>query len=185
MMGWYWQGKPKNSDKNLCHVTLSSTNATCIDPGTNPGIRGERLATDSWATAWPFNNVDMSALKMNTACFSVGSCRRVYAASQPREAHQHRLHRLEKLRFRVVYLTDIKRFCFHGGLHVTSWSLICGTLRRLGGVVVSVLATRPKGCGFEPGQGDGFLRAIKIRSTPSSRMGSKAGRSRVVRFYDM
>jgi hypothetical protein len=41
--------------------------------------------------------------------------------------------------------------------------------------VVSVLATGPKGVGFEPGQGDGFLRAIKIRGTPSSRMGSKAG----------
>jgi hypothetical protein len=33
--------------------------------------------------------------------------------------------------------------------------------------VVSVLATGPKGCGFKPGRGDGFLRAIKIRSTPS------------------
>jgi hypothetical protein len=39
--------------------------------------------------------------------------------------------------------------------------------RRLGDVVVSVLATGPKGCEFQPGQGDGFLRAIKIRSTPS------------------
>jgi hypothetical protein len=58
-------------------------------------------------------------------------------------------------------------------------------LGRLGGVVVSVLATAPKGCGFKPGQGDGFLKAIKIRSTPSSRMGSKAGRSHVVKFYDM
>jgi hypothetical protein len=48
-------------------------------------------------------------------------------------------------------------------------------LCRLGGVVVSMLATGPKGSGFEPSQGDGFLRAIKIRSTPSSRMGSKAG----------
>jgi hypothetical protein len=56
---------------------------------------------------------------------------------------------------------------------------------RLGGVVVSVLTTGPKGCGFEPGQGDGFLREIKIRSTPSSRMGSIAGRSHVVRFYGM
>jgi hypothetical protein len=37
----------------------------------------------------------------------------------------------------------------------------------LGGVVVSVLATGPKGCGFEPGKGDGFLRAIKTHSTPS------------------
>jgi hypothetical protein len=33
--------------------------------------------------------------------------------------------------------------------------------------VVSVLATGPKRRGFEPGQGDGFLRAIKIRNTPS------------------
>jgi hypothetical protein len=37
----------------------------------------------------------------------------------------------------------------------------------LGGVVVSVLATGSKGGGFERGQGDGFLRAIQIRSTPS------------------
>jgi hypothetical protein len=56
---------------------------------------------------------------------------------------------------------------------------------RFSGVVVSVLATGSKGCGFEPGQGDGFLRAIKIRSTPSRRMGSKAGRSHVLRFYGM
>jgi hypothetical protein len=34
--------------------------------------------------------------------------------------------------------------------------------------VVSVLAAGPKGCGFKPDQGDGFLRAIKIRSTLSS-----------------
>jgi hypothetical protein len=33
--------------------------------------------------------------------------------------------------------------------------------------VVSVLATEPKGRRFEPKQGDVFLRAIKIRSTPS------------------
>jgi hypothetical protein len=39
--------------------------------------------------------------------------------------------------------------------------------RRLSGVVVSVLATGLKGRGFKPGRGDGFLRAIKIRSTPS------------------
>jgi hypothetical protein len=56
---------------------------------------------------------------------------------------------------------------------------------RLGGVVVSELATGPKGSGVEPGQGDGFLRAIKIRSTPYPRMGSKAGRSHVVKLYGM
>jgi hypothetical protein len=38
---------------------------------------------------------------------------------------------------------------------------------RLGGVVVSVLATGPKGREFEPGQGNGFLRTIKNRSTPA------------------
>jgi hypothetical protein len=32
---------------------------------------------------------------------------------------------------------------------------------------VSVHATGPKGCGVEPGQGDGFLRATKIHSTSS------------------
>jgi hypothetical protein len=50
---------------------------------------------------------------------------------------------------------------------------------RLGGVVVSVLTTGPNGWRFEPGQGHGFLRAIKIRSTPSSQVGSKAGRSKI------
>jgi hypothetical protein len=33
--------------------------------------------------------------------------------------------------------------------------------------VVSVLATGPKSRGFIPGRGDGFLRAIEIRNTPS------------------
>jgi hypothetical protein len=33
--------------------------------------------------------------------------------------------------------------------------------------MVSVLTTGPKVCGFEPGQGHGFLRAMKVRSTPS------------------
>jgi hypothetical protein len=33
--------------------------------------------------------------------------------------------------------------------------------------MVSVLATGSKGRGFKPGRGDGFLRVIKVRSTPS------------------
>jgi hypothetical protein len=53
------------------------------------------------------------------------------------------------------------------------------------GAVVNVLDTGPKGCAFEAGQGDGFLRAIQILCTPSSRMGSKAGRSHVVRICGM
>jgi hypothetical protein len=39
-------------------------------------------------------------------------------------------------------------------------------LCRFGDVVVSALAIGPDVRGFDPGQGDGFLRAIKIRSTP-------------------
>jgi hypothetical protein len=33
--------------------------------------------------------------------------------------------------------------------------------------MVSVLTTGLKGCGFEPGQGDGFLSSIIVRSPPS------------------
>jgi hypothetical protein len=40
--------------------------------------------------------------------------------------------------------------------------------------MVSVLAIGTKVRGFKLGQGDAFLRAIKIRSTPSFRGGSKA-----------
>jgi hypothetical protein len=37
----------------------------------------------------------------------------------------------------------------------------------LGGVVVSVLVTGPKGRVFRHDRGDGFLRTIKLHSTPS------------------
>jgi hypothetical protein len=83
----------------------------------------------------------------------------------------------------------IKIVCFQGDIHEENrfcpLTKLTWDSSRIGGVVVSVLATGLKDCGFEPGQGDGFLRAIKIRSTPSSRMGSKAGRSHVVRLYGM
>jgi hypothetical protein len=46
-----------------------------------------------------------------------------------------------------------------------------------------VLATGPKVCGFKPGQGDGFLREMKIRSMYLFWKGSKAGRSLVVKIY--
>jgi hypothetical protein len=50
----------------------------------------------------------------------------------------------------------------HSFLLAVTMQLYC----RLSGIVVSVLATGPEGWGFKPGRGDGFLRAIKIRSTP-------------------
>jgi hypothetical protein len=49
--------------------------------------------------------------------------------------------------------------------------LLSSRLCRLGGVVVSVLATGPNGRGFTPSRGDEFLRAIKI----FLRIESKAG----------
>jgi hypothetical protein len=46
---------------------------------------------------------------------------------------------------------------------------------RLGGVVVSVLTTGPKGRGFEPGEGDRFFKGDKNPQHTFLRTGSKAG----------
>jgi hypothetical protein len=46
MVERYLQGKPKYSERNLPSATLSTTNPTWIDPGSNPGLRGERPATN-------------------------------------------------------------------------------------------------------------------------------------------
>jgi hypothetical protein len=40
------RGKPKNSEKTCPSATLSTTNPTWIDPVANPGLRGERPATN-------------------------------------------------------------------------------------------------------------------------------------------
>jgi hypothetical protein len=54
------------------------------------------------------------------------------------------------------------------GLFATISLSVCTPLfSSLGGAVVTMPATGPKGRRFEPGQGDGFLRPINIRSTPS------------------
>jgi hypothetical protein len=54
------------------------------------------------------------------------------------------------------------------GLFATISLAVCTPLfSSLAGAVVTVPATGPKGRRFEPGQGDGFLRPINIRSTPS------------------
>jgi hypothetical protein len=60
---------------------------------------------------------------------------------------------------------EMSRTCFNSP---EDFLLYCKNITcRLGGVVVSVLATGPKGRGFKHGRGDGFLRTIEIRSTPS------------------
>jgi hypothetical protein len=42
-----WQGKPKYSEKTYPSATLSTTNSTWPDPGSNPGWRGGNPATNS------------------------------------------------------------------------------------------------------------------------------------------
>jgi hypothetical protein len=41
-----WQGKSKYSEKTCPSATLSTTKPTWPDPGSNPGRRGEKLATN-------------------------------------------------------------------------------------------------------------------------------------------
>jgi hypothetical protein len=59
---------------------------------------------------------------------------------------------------------------------MNEWMNLCAMLYgRLGGVVVSMLATGPKGRGFEPGQDDRFFKDDKNPQHTFLRMGSKAG----------
>jgi hypothetical protein len=56
---------------------------------------------------------------------------------------------IQEVRFQILMVVSMKKA-----------SCLCG-------IMVSVLATGPNGFGFKPEQGNGFLRAIKICSTPS------------------
>jgi hypothetical protein len=53
-----WQGKPKDSEKPCPSATLSTTNPTWPDLGSNPGHRGGKPATNrlSYGTAWRYSN---------------------------------------------------------------------------------------------------------------------------------
>jgi hypothetical protein len=42
-----WQGEPKCSEKTFPSATLSTTNPTWPDPGSNPGRRGGKPATNT------------------------------------------------------------------------------------------------------------------------------------------
>jgi hypothetical protein len=46
MVEWYFAGETEVLGENLPSATLSTTNPTWIDPGANPGLRGERSATN-------------------------------------------------------------------------------------------------------------------------------------------
>jgi hypothetical protein len=71
------------------------------------------------------------------------------------------------LSFTLGTLTQLGKVWKNCYVHYWNSDLSKPSLCRLGGMVVYVLATGPKGCGFKPGWGDGFLRVIKIRNTPS------------------
>jgi hypothetical protein len=44
---WYWQGKTEElGEEPVPSTTLSTTNPIWIDPGANPGLRGERPVTN-------------------------------------------------------------------------------------------------------------------------------------------
>jgi hypothetical protein len=47
-----WQGKPKYSEKTCPSATLSTTNPTWLDPGSNPGLRGGKPATFLSTCLW-------------------------------------------------------------------------------------------------------------------------------------
>jgi hypothetical protein len=46
MVEWYFAGETEELGENLPSATLSTTIPTWIDPGVNPGLRGERPATN-------------------------------------------------------------------------------------------------------------------------------------------
>jgi hypothetical protein len=53
--GMNWQGKPKYSDKTCPGATLSTTNPTLPDPGSNPGRRGGKPATNRLSYGAAYN----------------------------------------------------------------------------------------------------------------------------------
>jgi hypothetical protein len=57
-------GETEVLGENLPSATLSTTNPTCKDPGANPGLRGERPATNrlSHGTACVWNSVHVITL---------------------------------------------------------------------------------------------------------------------------
>jgi hypothetical protein len=76
-------------------------------------------------------------------------------------------HRLEGQRKTTKNFSQNRRYSGQISPVWGNTSSVVQMICSLGGAVVSVLATGPNGRWFEPGQGEGFLRAIKIRMTSS------------------
>jgi hypothetical protein len=54
---WNWQGKTEVLGGNLSHCLLSTTNSTWTGPGSNPGLRGERPATNRLSHGTAYQSV--------------------------------------------------------------------------------------------------------------------------------
>jgi hypothetical protein len=54
-----WQGKPKYSEKTCPSAAFSTTIRTWTDPGSNPGRRGGKLATDHMNYVLPTEDLNL------------------------------------------------------------------------------------------------------------------------------
>jgi hypothetical protein len=70
-----WQGKPKNSEKTYPGATLSTKNPTWPDPGSNPGRRRGKPATNrlSYGAALPLHLLRWSTWQRRRAVEMVAS----------------------------------------------------------------------------------------------------------------
>jgi hypothetical protein len=100
MWGWLWinwwnedwQAKPKYSEKTCPSATLSTTNPTWLDPGLNPGRRGEKPATNRLSygaalqRAYPREEIEHSihlirSWMRSSSCFKIEG-KRTHATSK-------------------------------------------------------------------------------------------------------
>jgi hypothetical protein len=76
---WYWQAKPKCSEKNLSTATMSTTISTWTDLGLNPGFHIDRLAANCWAMTWPITYTDFVDRQIHKLMHGVSNCVRVHS----------------------------------------------------------------------------------------------------------
>jgi hypothetical protein len=81
---WYWQGKTEELGETRPSATLSTTNPTWIDPGANPGLRGERPATNdlSNGTALSTNLLKNKEKCRHFPCHILASSNRILSRLQ-------------------------------------------------------------------------------------------------------
>jgi hypothetical protein len=66
-----WHGKPKYSVKTCPSATLSTTNPTWPDLGSNPGCHGGKQATNSLSYGMVYGNFIQILFFINTKCKTI------------------------------------------------------------------------------------------------------------------